>query len=181
MRPWIDLLWVPVALVLDQWTKYVVVNRLELYEPVSVIGDVVRWTYIHNRGAAFGLDLGSPLIHTVISIAALGLLGWMLSTLPTNARLQRTALAMVLGGALGNIIDRIRLHQVIDFVDVGVGDFRWPVFNVADSFVTVGVLLLAVTYSRVSESDATETGGQESSAVDVADGPASHLVDGDDT
>ncbi|MBT4096986.1 MAG: signal peptidase II [Gemmatimonadetes bacterium] len=163
MRFWIDLIWVPLALVLDQVTKYIVVQSLPPYEPQSVMGDVIRLTYIHNRGAAFGLDLGGPVVHTVIATAALGLLGWMLATLPVGARLQRAALAMVLGGAIGNIIDRIRIHQVIDFVDVGFGDWRWPVFNVADSFVTVGVLLLAITYSRVSESDADEESSAQGS------------------
>jgi signal peptidase II len=156
VRFWIDLIWIPLAVSLDQVTKYIVVQSLAPYEPQAVMGDVIRLTYIHNRGAAFGLDLGGPVIHTVIATAALGLLGWMLVTLPVGARLQRAALAMVLGGAIGNIIDRIRIHQVIDFVDIGFGDLRWPVFNVADSFVTVGVLLLAITYSRVSGSDADE-------------------------
>lgn len=151
VRPWTDLLWVPTALILDQLSKLVVVDTLTPYEPLPVLGDVVRLTYIHNRGAAFGLTLGGPVIHTVVAIAALGLLAWMLKTLPSTARLQRSALAMVLGGAVGNIVDRIRLQEVIDFVDVGFGDLRWPVFNVADSFVTVGVLLLALTYSRVQD------------------------------
>lgn len=145
------MLWVPVALFLDQWSKLIVVDNLPPYEPVQVFGDVIRLTYIHNRGAAFGLDLGGPVVHTIVAVAALGLLGWMLTTLPRDARLQRSALAMVLGGAIGNIIDRVRLHEVIDFVDVGFGDLRWPVFNVADSFVTVGVLLLAITYSRTQD------------------------------
>ncbi len=144
------------ALILDQLSKLVVVDTLPPYEPVSVLGDVFRLTYIHNRGAAFGLTLGGPVIHTVVAIAALGLLGWMLKNLPTTARLQRSALAMVLGGAIGNIIDRIRLHEVIDFFDVGFGDLRWPVFNVADSFVTVGILLLAFTYSRVQDTPPAE-------------------------
>ena len=103
-----------------------------------------------SRGAAFGLNLGSPLIHTVVSIAALALLVYLFRTLPVGARLLRIALAMVLGGALGNIVDRIRLEKgVVDFFAFGLGEqWRWPVFNVADSFVTVGVILLAIGYSR---------------------------------
>jgi signal peptidase II len=165
LRPWTDLLWAPAALLLDQLTKLIVVGSLTPYSPVPVFGEIVRLTYIHNRGAAFGLTLGGPVVHTLVAVAALGLLGWMFTTLPRQARLQRSALAMVLGGAVGNIVDRIRLHEVIDFVDVGFGDLRWPVFNVADSFVTVGVLLLALTYSRVTESaDASST--RSASGVD---------------
>ena len=90
-----------------------------------------------------------------VAVGALGVLGWLFLSLPLTARLQRTALAMVLGGALGNIIDRIRLDYVIDFFDVGVSEaWRWPVFNVADSFVTVGVLVLALSWSRHQDAEA---------------------------
>lgn len=151
------------ALVLDQITKAIVVNTMTLHSPVSLIGDVVRLTYIHNAGAAFGLKLGSPLLHTVVAIGALGVLGWLFLNLPPAAHLQRTALGLVLGGALGNIIDRIRLDYVIDFFDVGVSEtWRWPVFNVADSFVTVGVLVLALSWSRHGDADA-EAGAVENS------------------
>jgi signal peptidase II len=147
------ILWlVPVALFLDQVTKWIVVQTLTLHSPVPVFGDFLRLTFIHNRGAAFGLTMGGPAVHTVVALGALGVLAWLFHSLPIQARLQRGALAMVLGGALGNIVDRIRLHEVIDFIDVGLSEaWRWPVFNVADSFVTVGVLLLAVTYSRQKE------------------------------
>ena len=147
--------WVAGALGLDQITKAIVVDKMTLHSPVSLLGDVVRLTYIQNAGAAFGLKLGGPLVHTVVAVGALGVLGWLFLSLPLTARLQRTALAMVLGGALGNIIDRIRLDYVIDFFDVGVSEaWRWPVFNVADSFVTVGVLGLALSWSRHQDAEA---------------------------
>jgi signal peptidase II len=158
--------WVAGALALDQVTKVIVVSTMALHRPVPLLGDVVRLTYIHNEGAAFGLKLGGPLLHTVVAIGALGVLGWLFLSLPQTARLQRTALAMVLGGALGNIIDRIRLDYVIDFFDVGISEtWRWPVFNVADSFVTVGVLFLALSWSRHETADApVETSDSESAA-----------------
>ena len=141
-------------LILDQVTKLIVVS-MDLSDPIDVFGSFVRLTYIHNPGAAFGLKLGGPLVHTVVAVGALGVLGWLFLSLPLTARLQRTALAMVLGGALGNIIDRIRLDYVIDFFDVGVSEaWRWPVFNVADSFVTVGVLVLALSWSRHQDAEA---------------------------
>ncbi|SVC93969.1 uncharacterized protein METZ01_LOCUS346823, partial [marine metagenome] len=140
-----------VVLVADQISKYIVTAKMTAYgPPVDILGSFFRLTFIHNRGAAFGLNLGSPLIHTVVSIAALALLVYMFRTLPVDARLLRTALAMVLGGALGNIVDRVRLDKgVVDFFDFGIGEqWRWPIFNVADSFVTVGIILLAIGYSR---------------------------------
>ncbi|HJP29849.1 MAG TPA: signal peptidase II [Candidatus Latescibacteria bacterium] len=161
----IELWCVPVALVLDQVSKAVVVNTMRLHSPVPLLGDAVRLTYIQNAGAAFGLKLGGPLLHTLVAIGALGVLGWLFLSLPATARLQRTALAMVLGGALGNIIDRIRFDYVIDFFDVGVSEaWRWPVFNVADSFVTVGVLVLALSWSRQKAPDAPPAAAEETAA-----------------
>lgn len=148
------LAWAAAALVLDQVTKIIAVRTMTLHDPIPVLGDIVRLTYIQNPGAAFGLTLGGPLLHTVVAIGALAILGWLYVSLPVGARVQRIALALVLGGAVGNIIDRIRLDYVIDFFDVGLSaTLRWPVFNVADSFVTVGVLVLALTWSRHDESD----------------------------
>lgn len=159
--------WLAVGgLILDQVSKIIVVNTMVLHQPVPLLGDFVRLTYIHNYGAAFGLKLGGPLLHTVVAIGALGVLGWLFVGLPQTARLQRAALAMVLGGALGNIIDRIRLDYVIDFFDVGVNlAWRWPVFNVADSFVTVGVLVLALSWSRQGRTDSSQ-------ADSTTEGPA---------
>ena len=145
-------LWLlPFILILDQVTKVVVDRTMVLYQSIPVLGDFFRLTYIHNAGAAFGLNIGSPLVHTVFSLAALGVLVWLWRTAPSDALLLRYALVVVLGGAVGNIIDRVRLGKVIDFFDFGLGDLRWPVFNVADSAVTVGILLLIIAYSRLKE------------------------------
>ena len=143
-------LWiVPVALVVDQASKLIVDNTMTPYGPsIPLLGDFFRLTYIYNEGAAFGLSLGSPFLHTVVSIVALGILIWMFVKQPRDERLLSFALSMVVGGALGNIVDRIRLNMVIDFFDIGIGTLRWPVCNFADSFVTVGIGLLVVGYSR---------------------------------
>ena len=145
------VLWiVPAALLLDQATKQIALHALTPHSPVPVLGDILRLTLIHNRGAAFGLTIGGPMVHTAVALGALALLIWMYLGLPPEARLQRGALALILGGALGNIVDRVRLHEVVDFIDVGLSAeaWRWPVFNVADSCVTIGVLLLLLTWSR---------------------------------
>jgi len=145
----VKALWiVPAALVVDQLSKFAVMRTMLRHQSIPVLGDFFRLTYIHNSGAAFGLNLGSPLLHTLVSIVALGALIWLFRSAPREDRLMRCALSLVLGGALGNIIDRIHLHEVVDFFDFGIGDLRWPVFNFADSFVTVGIALLALAYSR---------------------------------
>ncbi len=143
------VLWlIPLALIIDQTSKYVVENTMTMHESKEVLGDFFRLTYIHNPGAAFGLNIGSPLIHTVVSIVALSILVYLFWTMPRQNRLLRFALTLVLGGAVGNIIDRFRLEAVIDFFDFGIGALRWPIFNFADSFVTVGIFLLALGYAR---------------------------------
>jgi signal peptidase II len=139
---------VPIALLLDQVSKWAVVSQMYLGQSIEVLGDFFRLTYIHNPGAAFGLNIGSPLLHTLASLVALGALAWMFRSAPADAWLMRCALCMVLGGALGNIIDRIRLGEVVDFFDFGLAGLRWPIFNIADSFVSVGIVLLIIAYSR---------------------------------
>ena len=148
-------LWIiPLAVVIDQISKFIVRGSMALYQSEPVWGDFFRLTYIHNPGAAFGLNVGSPLLHTAFSFLALGILVYLYRSLAENERLLRLALCLVLGGAVGNIIDRLYLGEVVDFFDFGLGDLRWPIFNFADSFVTVGVLLLALGYSRREKTDA---------------------------
>ncbi|MDB4916214.1 MAG: Lipoprotein signal peptidase [Gemmatimonadetes bacterium] len=114
--------------------------------PHDVAGTWLRLTLVYNPGAAFGLNLGSQSrwIFTALTIIALVILGRLyLST--TRGDLPRTfALSMVCAGALGNLLDRLRSEMgVVDFLDVGIGDARWPTFNVADMAVSVGAILLA--------------------------------------
>ena len=138
------------VLVLDQLTKWWVQAELTLNEPVRILGDNVRLLYIHNEGAAFGISVGerSPTLFLVLASAASILVLYLLIVTPAAHRLQRFALGLILGGAVGNIIDRLRLGQVVDFIQVGVSGHYWPIFNVADSAVTVGAVLLGIAYLR---------------------------------
>jgi signal peptidase II len=137
-----------VVILLDQGAKYWVRSTLHINESVRVLGDYVRLTYIHNEGAAFGLSVGehSSIVFLVLAVAASGLVLYLYLTTAASERLQRIALGLILGGALGNIIDRVRWNMVVDFLQVGVGGHYWPIFNLADSAVTVGAILLAYTY-----------------------------------
>ena len=149
----VKVLWLlPITLVIDQASKYLVTRTMSLHDSEPVLGNFFRLTYIHNPGAAFGLNIGSPLVHTIVSIVALSILVYLFWTMPRENRLLRFALTLVLGGALGNIIDRLYLGEVIDFFDFGIATLRWPIFNFADSFVTVGIFLLALGYTRQKES-----------------------------
>lgn len=134
------------AVVLDQVSKFLIERTMSLGHSIPVVGSLVRLTYIHNPNAAFGIGLGSGAIHMVFSIAAFGLVAYILYRTPPTQQGVQAALALILGGAIGNLIDRVRMGEVIDFVDVGINKYRWPVFNVADSVVTIGVLMLVLFY-----------------------------------
>jgi signal peptidase II len=142
-----------VVIVLDQLTKAIVLARMDLHQSISVVDGFFALTYVRNTGAAFGLlagrlaDARVPLL-LAVSVAALAVLFWFVRTIPAERRAVITACGAVLGGAIGNMIDRIAYGEVIDFLDVYVGDYHWPAFNVADSAITVGVILLCLDALR---------------------------------
>jgi signal peptidase II len=132
----------------DFVTKLLAEGLLARRLPLSVIGEWVQLRLVYNEGAAFGLDLGeySRWIFFSLAILALIVLGSMVRSTRPGDRFRLVALALVCGGAAGNLIDRIRSAQgVVDFVDIGVGAWRWPTFNVADSAITVGAIALALS------------------------------------
>ena len=144
------LFWPVLVLVtaVDFCTKAIAASRLGFEGlPHPVIGEWLRFTLVHNPGAAFGLHVGaySRGIFTALTIIALFILGRLYYATRPGDVVRTWSLALVCGGALGNLIDRIRWGQgVVDFLDVGVGDTRWPTFNVADMAVSIGAFLLAV-------------------------------------
>ena len=135
------------VVVSDFITKVIAEANLARSMPVEVIGEWVRLRLVYNEGAAFGLHLGeySRWIFFGLAILALIVLGSMVRSTRPGDRLRLLALALVCGGATGNLIDRVRNPRgVVDFLDVGVGNWRWPTFNVADSAITVGAITLAI-------------------------------------
>ena len=143
------LFWGTVAaiIVADFATKLLAVAVLSRH-PVNILGEWVRLRLVYNEGAAFGLHLGehSRWIFFTLAVLALVVLGSMVRATRPGDRFRLAALALVCGGATGNLIDRIRSARgVVDFLDVGVGLWRWPTFNVADSAITVGAVALALS------------------------------------
>ena len=141
-------LWTAAAIVvLDQATKAMVKARLPLHESVTVIPGFFDITHVRNTGAAFGMlnsmDFAyKPAVMVIIALAALAAVASYALTLPANQRVARFGLALILGGAIGNLIDRATMGYVIDFVDVYWRGVHFWAFNVADSAITVGVVLM---------------------------------------
>jgi len=151
---WANLRWLGVSLLivaLDQWTKSIASANLHLNEAVPVLPGF-NWTLAHNLGVAFSLFNDGHVwqrwgLSGFALLVSLFLLRWMLK-LEARERLSALALALVIGGALGNVIDRVRLGYVVDFVELYAGSYYWPAFNVADSSICVGAGLLLIASWR---------------------------------
>lgn len=135
-----------VIVVTDQITKLVIFNKLPLYRSFDVIPGFFSLTHIHNPGGAFGFLAGQSssvrnLIFVLISSLAVCLIFYFYKQTPKTHPLLATGFSMIFGGAIGNLIDRLRFGKVVDFLDVYVGSYHWPAFNVADSAITVGVTI----------------------------------------
>ena len=129
------------VVVVDQLTKAWLVSLLEPGERLAVVGDLLRITHSQNSGALFGLFKDQALLFGLVSIGVVGLIVWYHGSSGRNALLS-LALGLLLGGAIGNMIDRFRVGYVVDWVDIGIGDLRFYTFNVADSAITGAILLL---------------------------------------
>ena len=140
-----------IVVAIDQATKLYVDAHFRLYETVPVIRGFFHFTYVRNKGAAFGIladnAIRIPFFITVSIIAILGIL-WYIKRIRDDQRLALISLSLIFSGALGNLIDRIRLGEVIDFLDVFWKQHHWPAFNIADSAITIGVALLFIEMWR---------------------------------
>ena len=141
------LVWLAIILVFDQLTKFIVDRGMPLHHSIPVIDNLFSLTYIRNTGAAFGFLAGGAAAFRlpfliVFSLVAIGFVVAMLRRLPEQETGLITALAFILGGAIGNLIDRFAYGEVINFLDFYWSGYHWPAFNVADSFITLGVSIM---------------------------------------
>lgn len=139
------------VIVIDQLSKQHIMQTMRLHESISIVPNLFSFTYIRNPGAAFGLLAGSSNAFRMVffgltSIFALVLLGTILYRMPEREWMGRLSVSAILGGAVGNLIDRLRFGEVIDFLDVYIDSYHWPAFNVADSAITVGVIFLIIHF-----------------------------------
>jgi len=132
------------VVILDQLTKWQVTSAMRLHETIPIIPEFFSFTYIRNAGAAFGILADSQagfrlVFFGVTSVVALVLLGTIYARLSPTDRAGQVSVASIVGGAVGNLIDRLRAGEVIDFLDFSIMGYHWPAFNVADAAITVGV------------------------------------------
>lgn len=172
---WLLALVVALVLLADQATKAYVTAHLDLHEswmPLDWLEPVFRFTLVHNTGAAFGIFPGGGSIFLVIAVVVSSIIVFYYRQLPAGTWLVRAALGLQMGGALGNVIDRVRLGYVVDFFNVT----HWPVFNVADSSIVVGVglLMLAMVHEEWVEQRrrTAQAGDARDETPDAASDPA---------
>jgi len=142
-----------IALIIDQATKLWAVMNLELYKPVQIFGDYLRFTLVYNTKGAFSVYLGQQWIHTgLMGFGTLLITIYFIYIITKNMHLvYKICIGLIAGGAYGNLFDRVRMTKVVDFIEMGIpnsaierGGHFWPVYNVADSFVVVGVAVLFI-------------------------------------
>ena len=135
------------VLVLDQASKLYIDRSMALHSSITVIGNFFNITYLRNKGAAFGILANSAYrlpFFLLVSAVAVCVIFVVIKKLREDQRLAAISLSLIFSGALGNLIDRVRLGEVIDFLDAHWYDHHWPAFNIADSAICVGVFLLAI-------------------------------------
>jgi len=144
------------VIILDLWTKALVLARIELHEAVPIIPNFFQLVHVRNTGAAFGIgaNAGSRIVPMLLNAGAIAVfcvvVVYALRSAVTDRVLQ-TGLHLILGGAVGNLLDRFRFGYVVDFLDVYVGNHHWPAFNVADSAICIGIALLFLDMRKKPE------------------------------
>ena len=130
---------------LDQWSKWAIKTSFNLYQSKPVIQDLLHFTYVTNAGMAFGLSFpGGKHVLLIMTILLTGFIVGFLWKEKNGHPLIKYGLALILGGAIGNLIDRLLYGKVVDFLDLMIGNFHWYIFNIADSSVTIGMILFII-------------------------------------
>ncbi len=145
-------------ILLDQFSKGLILRFLPFNRTIAVIDGFFNLTHIHNPGGAFGIMANlSPLLRNIvflfISSLAVGLIFYFYKKTPAQYTWLAAAFALILGGAIGNLIDRIRFGMVVDFLDFYLGNWHWPAFNVADSAIStgIGIFLYHLVFKKMPE------------------------------
>jgi len=159
---WVLLVFCTGILLLDQWTKSMVVQKLPLYQRVKVVQGFFNLTHVRNTGGAFGIfggekgGLGS-ILFVVVSLIAIGAIVFLFLKIKENEKTLALSFSLILSGAIGNLIDRLRYGEVVDFLDFYLSTTHWPAFNVADSAICIGIGLMALELVKGDRKKSTKS------------------------
>ncbi len=155
------LLFIIFLFAIDRASKIYFREKLLPGESLKVLGNWLRFTLVRNKGAAFGFFQNKVLLLVILSLAVLSFFLYTFMHLSTESNLLKLSFSLIIGGAIGNLYDRISYGYVVDFIDVDIPDIipkypRWPVFNLADSFITIGVFLMIIYLIFTKEKNASD-------------------------
>jgi signal peptidase II len=159
---WVLLIFCVGILLLDQWTKYMVVQKLSLYQRVEVIQGFFNLTHVRNTGGAFGIFGGEKggigsILFVVVSLVAVGAILVLFTKVKENEKILALSFSLILSGAIGNLIDRLRYGEVVDFLDFHVSTYHWPAFNISDSAICIGIGLMALQLLKGDHKKSTKS------------------------
>lgn len=132
------------VIILDQWTKWLVVKKMDLYESITLIDNFLYITSFRNKGAAWGILQNQMIFFYIITVIVIIGIIYYLHKHIKDQLWQGIAISFILGGAIGNFVDRLFRKEVVDFIDVMIFTYDYPIFNVADSFLVIGVILILI-------------------------------------
>ena len=137
-----------IFIIIDQVSKIIVVNNLTNNKSIEVIKSFFYLTYTNNKGAAFSILTGRRILLILVALIVIGVLIYYVIKNKIEGKVNKIALSLVIGGSIGNLIDRILRGAVIDFIDVKIFGYNFPIFNLADTFIVIGVFLLIIEMFR---------------------------------
>lgn len=140
-----------ILVIIDQVSKIIVINNLTNNKSVEVIKSFFYLTYTNNTGAAFSILTGKRILLILVSLIVIGILIYYIKKTKIEKKINKIALSLVIGGSIGNLIDRIVKGAVIDFLDFKIFGYNYPIFNLADTFIVLGVFLLLIGMFRKEE------------------------------
>ncbi|MFC7061281.1 signal peptidase II [Halobacillus seohaensis] len=141
---WLYYLFAGAIIILDQLTKWIVAQQMELRESIPVIENFFYITSHRNTGAAWGILQGQMWFFYIVTVIVVGVIIYYMNQYAKGSRFVGIALALLLAGAIGNFIDRLFRKEVVDFFDVYIGSYNYPIFNIADSALVIGVILVMI-------------------------------------
>lgn len=144
------------VVILDQLTKNIVKSTMELGESFDIIGTFLKFTFVENKGLAFSIKVSNLGIFTGLSMIASLIVLYYIYKYKQEGAILYVPLALIFGGAIGNMIGRVLYGKVVDFIDVGIASYRWPVFNIADSSVFVGLVWFLIVSWYVNDDSKEE-------------------------